>query len=56
MFKVARDFLPILGLEVNVKRFFNIAKEILGLYYINTSPHMTPFRVYSQASTPFFLH
>jgi hypothetical protein len=41
MFKVARDFLLILGLEANVKRFFNIAKKILGLYYIDTSPHMT---------------
>jgi hypothetical protein len=31
MFKVARDFLPILGLEVNVERLFNIAREILRL-------------------------
>jgi hypothetical protein len=31
MFQVARDYLPILGAEVNVKRLFNITREILGL-------------------------
>jgi hypothetical protein len=31
MFKVACDFLLILGSEVNVKRLFNIAKDILKL-------------------------
>jgi Kef-type K+ transport system membrane component KefB len=31
MFKVTRDFLPILGLEVDVKRLFNISRDILGL-------------------------
>jgi hypothetical protein len=31
IFKVARDFLLILGSEVDVKRLFNIAKDILRL-------------------------
>jgi hypothetical protein len=31
MFQVTRDYLPIPGAEVNVKRLFNIAREILGL-------------------------
>ena len=31
MFQVTRDYLPILGAEVDVKRLFNIAREILGL-------------------------
>jgi hypothetical protein len=31
MFQVTRDYLPILGAEVNVKRLFNIIREILGL-------------------------
>jgi hypothetical protein len=31
MFQVIRDYLPILGVEVNVKRLFNIIREILGL-------------------------
>jgi hypothetical protein len=31
MFAVARDYLPILGAEVDVERLFNIARDILGL-------------------------
>jgi hypothetical protein len=31
MFIVARDYLLILGIEVDVKRLFNIARNILGL-------------------------
>jgi hypothetical protein len=31
MFQVTRDYLPIPGAEVNVKRLFNIVREILGL-------------------------
>ena len=31
MFKVTRDFLPILRSEVDVERLFNIARDILGL-------------------------
>jgi len=31
MFTIARDYLSILGLEVDVKRLFNIAREILEL-------------------------
>jgi hypothetical protein len=31
MFQVARDYLPIPGAEVDIKRLFNIAREILGL-------------------------
>jgi hypothetical protein len=31
MYAVARDYLPILGAEVDVERLFNIAREILGL-------------------------
>jgi len=31
MYAVARDYLPIPGAEVDVKRLFNIAREILGL-------------------------
>jgi hypothetical protein len=32
MFAVARDYLLILRAEVNVKRLFNITKNILGLW------------------------
>ena len=32
MFAGARDFLLILGAEVDVKRLFNIARDILGLW------------------------
>ena len=36
MFVVARDYLPIPGAEVDVKRLFNIRREILGSStYIN---------------------
>jgi hypothetical protein len=31
MFTVARDYLPIPGAEVDVKRLFSIARDILGL-------------------------
>jgi hypothetical protein len=31
MFVVARDYLPILGSEVDVKRLFNVARDILRL-------------------------
>jgi hypothetical protein len=31
MFQVTRDYLLIPGVEVNVKRLFNIVREILGL-------------------------
>jgi hypothetical protein len=31
MFAVARDYLPILGAEVDVERLFNVARDILGL-------------------------
>jgi len=31
MFQVTRDYLPIPRVEVNVKRLFNIIREILGL-------------------------
>jgi hypothetical protein len=31
MFKVACDYLLILGLKADVERLFNIAREILGL-------------------------
>lgn len=31
MFAVARDYLPILGAEVDIERLFNIARDILGL-------------------------
>jgi hypothetical protein len=31
MFQVIRDYLPILGAEVDVERLFNIVREILGL-------------------------
>ena len=31
MFQVTRDYLPIPRAEVNVKRLFNIIREILGL-------------------------
>ena len=31
MFQVIRDYLPIPGVEINVKQLFNIAREILGL-------------------------
>ena len=31
MFQVTRDYLPIPKVEVNVKRLFNIIREILGL-------------------------
>jgi len=31
MYAVARDYLPIPGAKVDVKRLFNIAREILGL-------------------------
>jgi hypothetical protein len=34
MFAVARDYLLILKVKVNVKRLFNITRDILGLYYI----------------------
>jgi hypothetical protein len=32
MFTVARDYLPIPGAEVDVKRLFSITRDILGLY------------------------
>ena len=32
MFAVARDYLPILGAEVDIKRLSNIARDILGLW------------------------
>jgi hypothetical protein len=31
MFAIARDYLPIPGAEVDVKRLFNVARDILGL-------------------------
>jgi len=31
MFAVACDYLPILGVEVDVERLFNVAWDILGL-------------------------
>jgi hypothetical protein len=31
MYTIARDYLPIPGVEVDVKRLFNIVREILGL-------------------------
>ena len=31
MFQVIRNYLPIPGAEVDIKRLFNIAREILGL-------------------------
>jgi hypothetical protein len=31
IFAIASNFLLILGLEVNVKRLFNLARDILGL-------------------------
>jgi len=31
MFRVTCNYLPIPGLEVDVERLFNIAREILGL-------------------------
>jgi hypothetical protein len=31
MYAVARDYLPIPGVKVDVKRLFNITREILGL-------------------------
>jgi hypothetical protein len=37
MFAVARDFLPILGAKVNVKRLFNIARDILRLWRMSIS-------------------
>ena len=32
IFIVARDFLPILGFKVDVKRLFNIIRDILGIW------------------------
>ena len=37
MFTVTRDYLPILGAEVDVKRLFNIARNILGLRRMSMS-------------------
>jgi len=37
MFAVARDFLLILGAKVDVKRLFNIARDILGLRRMSMS-------------------
>ena len=37
MFTVARDYLPILGAEVDVERLFNIARNILGLRRMSMS-------------------
>jgi len=37
MFVVARDFLLILRAKVNIKRLFNIARNILGLWHISIS-------------------
>ena len=37
MFVVTRDFLPILGAKVNVKRLFNIARDILRLWRMSIS-------------------
>ena len=37
MFAVARDYLPILGAEVDVERLFNIARDILGLRRMSMS-------------------
>jgi hypothetical protein len=31
IFAIARDYLPVPGVEVDVKRLFNIARDILGL-------------------------
>jgi hypothetical protein len=37
MFAIARDYLPIPGAEVDVKRLFNIARDILGLRRMSMS-------------------
>ena len=37
IFIVARDFLPILGFKVDVKRLFNIIRDILGIWRMSIS-------------------
>jgi hypothetical protein len=39
MFIIARDYLPIPGAEVDVKRLFNVARDILGLCQTSLGAH-----------------
>ena len=39
MFVIARDYLPILGAEVDVKRLFNVVQDILGLRRTSLGAH-----------------